>query len=401
MIALLNDIGCDIDQDYPTDMHAFLQIIQEEQKIYDAVFQEIIRQVTVNMIERGEVLAEIRRRYGNMFSKIPKHIVHLHTELVAQRKLNRRITEELMRSKETVSELWSELELVRKHDTEVTKQAQDAQEKLVSVLTQSDNTDEILEEYHKLYRMQRDRLEEAVRQSEHEKRIWIDAATSLAMRIGQEHGMTDLSQLQKFEHARLRSTSHMIVIISNTNDAEMNAIEKKIFEWRAKILKLSQSVVEEDQQNLQTLTKMQRDMKMVLKNLTANEPADIIEAEHPLLKVFHIYDVKNLAEHLMKWVEQITTVAVRFTSDRDLTFQEEIASIRRIAETWIEAGLKLLRRNGKNTNSKDYLPLSDILSKVGVEIEEWLTKLDMRVSGEDGIASHVISLQNQLEDRCI
>ncbi|KAJ3332601.1 putative E3 ubiquitin-protein ligase [Blyttiomyces sp. JEL0837] len=399
MVALLRDVGCDLDQDYPTDMHAFLSIIQEEQRIYDAVFQEIIRQVTVNMIERGEVLAEIRKRYGHMFTKIPKHVKHLHTELVAQRKLNRRLSEELIRSKETVAELWSELDSVRKHDSEVTKQAQDAQEKLVSVLTQSDNTDEILEEYHKLYRMQRDRLEEAVRLSEQEKRVWIDAATNLAMRIGQEHGITDLVQLQKSEHSRLRATNHMIVIISNTNDAEMNAIERKIEEWRSKLIKLSQSVVEEDQLNITTLTKMQRDMKIVLKNLNTNEPMDAIEADHPLLKVFHIYDVKSLAEHLMKWVDQITTVAVRFTSDRDLTFQEEIGNIRKIAESWIEAGLKLLRRNEKNTNSKDYLPLSETLTKLGTEIEEWLTKLEMRVSGEDGIASHVISLQNQLEDR--
>ncbi|KAJ3191210.1 Axonemal dynein light chain domain-containing protein 1 [Irineochytrium annulatum] len=399
MVALLQDLGCDLDQDYPTEMHAFLGIIQEEQKIYDAVFQEIIRQVTVNMIERGDVLAEIRRRYGNMFTKIPRHVRHLHTELVAQRKLNRRLSEELLRSKETTADLWGELEVVRKHDVEVTKQAQDAQEKLVSVLTQSDNTDEILEEYHKLYRMQRDRLEEAVRQIEMEKRVWIDAATSLALRIGQEHGMTDLVLLQKHENSRLRATNHMIVIISNMNDLELGSIERKIEEWRSRIIRLSESVVEEDQQNIETLTKMQRDMKMVLKNLGANEPMDAIEAEHPLLKMFHIYDVKSLAEHLMRWVEDITSVAIRFTSDKDLTFQEEILVIRKLAENWIELGLKLLRRNEKNTNCKDYMPLTEVLSKLGIEIEEWMTKLENRVSGEDGIASHVISLQNQLEDR--
>ncbi|KAJ3118918.1 Axonemal dynein light chain domain-containing protein 1 [Phlyctochytrium bullatum] len=399
MIALLQDIGCDLDQDYPTEMHAFLAIIQEEQKIYDAVFQEIIRQVTVNMIERGEVLAEIRRRYGSMFSKIPRHVRHLHTELVAQRKLNRRLTEELMRSKEVVADLWSELDAVRKHDVEVTKQAQDAQEKLVSVLTQSDNTDEILEEYHKLYRMQRDRLEEAVRSIELEKRVWVEAATGLAMRIGMEHGMTDLVLLQKHENSRLRATNHMIVIISNINDGEMTNIEKKIDEWRTKIVKLSQAVVDEDLSNISVLTKMQRDMKMVLKNLNANEPVDTIEVEHPLLKMFHIYDVKSLAENLMRWVENVTSVAIRFTSDRDISLQEDIQLLRKTTEAWIEAGLKLLRRNEKNTNSKDYIPLTEVLTKLGAEIEEWLNKMEMRISGEDGIASHVISLQNQLEDR--
>jgi hypothetical protein len=62
-----------------------------------------------------------------------------------------------------MSQLVSEVELVRKHDAHVSRQAQDTQEKLVSILTQSDNSEEILEEYHKLYRMQRDRLEAGLR----------------------------------------------------------------------------------------------------------------------------------------------------------------------------------------------------------------------------------------------
>lgn len=61
-----------------------------------------------------------------------------------------------------MSQLVSEVELVRKHDAQVSRQAQDTQEKLVSILTQSDNSEEILEEYHKLYRMQRDRLEKGL-----------------------------------------------------------------------------------------------------------------------------------------------------------------------------------------------------------------------------------------------
>ncbi|KAI9203094.1 uncharacterized protein BJ171DRAFT_558937 [Polychytrium aggregatum] len=399
MLALLKEIGADIDQEYPTEMHAFLSVIQEEQKIYDAVFQELIRQVSVNMMERGEVLAEIRRRYSTMFMRIPKHVRQLHTELVAHRKLNRRLSEELIRSKETVADLMKELDLVRKHDAEVTKQAQDAQEKLVVVLSQSDNTDEILEEYHRLYRMQRTRLEDAVRLIEQEKRIWVDAATSLALRIGQDHGVTELMALQKHENSRLRATNHMIVIISDTNDHEINTIASKVDEWRDKLVSLSQNVVEEDQRNVETLARMQRDMSMVLKNLNANEPMDAIESDHPLLKVFHLYDAKNLSECLKKWVDQISLVAVRFTSDRDLVFQEDIVKIRKLTETWIDCGLKLLKRNERNTNGKDYIPLTETLQRVHHEIDEWLVKIDMRISGEDGIAAQVISLQNQLEDR--
>ncbi|KAI9012709.1 hypothetical protein BC832DRAFT_528683 [Gaertneriomyces semiglobifer] len=396
---LIKEIGAEVDQPYPTEMHAFLAIITEEQKIYDAVFQELIRQVTVNMIERGEVLAEIRNRYANMFTKIPKHVKHLHTELLAQRKLNRRLTQELLRSKEMVTEMVKELEIIRKHDYEVTKQAQDAHEKLSTVLTQSDNTGEILEEYHKLYRMQRDRLEEAVRQAEQEKRVWIDAATSLALRIGQEHGFAELMLLQKYEHRRMRATSHIIVTISTTHDVHLRSVEKKIDEWRKKLIKLSQTVVEEDRHNIDVLAKMQRDMELVLKNLDVSEPTEAIEAEHPLLKVFHVHDVKSIADHLRKWVDQITTVATRFTSDKDLAFQEDITQIRKETNVWVEEGYRLLHRNERNTNGKEYEPLTELLGRIAIEVRDWLDKLMLRVTGEDGIAGNMISLQNQLEDR--
>ena len=400
MVTLLNSIGANTNQPYPSEMHAFLAIVNEEQKIYDTVLQEIIRQVTINMSERGELLAEVRRRYASMFVKIPRHVKHLHTELVAQRKLNRRLSEEVVRAKETVAALIKELDFVRKHDSEVTKQAQETQEKLVAILTQSDNTDEILEEYHKLYRMQRDRLEEALRLAEQEKRIWVDASTSLAIRIGQEHGIIEIIQLQKYENGRLRATNDMIVRITNSNDNEINSTERKITDWRTKLLGLSQSVVDEDKMNTEILATVQREMKIFHKNLIANEPTDTIEADHPLLKVFHIYDARSVSDHLSYWADQIATIANRFTSDRDIALQEETASIRKTTEQWIELGGELLRRNMKGTSGKDYAPISETLGHLAIDIEQWLAIIDRRVSGEDGIASQIIGLQNQVDDRC-
>jgi hypothetical protein len=47
----------------------------------------------------------------------------LHQEVLAQRALDRRLTEELIRFKANVSALTSELDAVKTHDHEVTKQA--------------------------------------------------------------------------------------------------------------------------------------------------------------------------------------------------------------------------------------------------------------------------------------
>jgi hypothetical protein len=121
------------------------------------------------------------------------------------------------------------------------------------VLTQSDSTDEVLEEYHKLYSMQRDRLEEAIRVSEQEKRIWIDAATSLSVRIGVDKGPIELVLLQKDEQTRLRLTTHIIVTIDDQNHSELNVIERQIDDWRTQLVKLSQHVVDDDRETMESI----------------------------------------------------------------------------------------------------------------------------------------------------
>lgn len=51
------------------------------------------------------------------------HIFRLHEEVLAQRALDRRLTEELMRFKYTIVSLTEELKDVKEHDTVVTAQA--------------------------------------------------------------------------------------------------------------------------------------------------------------------------------------------------------------------------------------------------------------------------------------
>ena len=48
--------------------------MKQEQNIYNVVFNEIIRQVSVECVERGELLADLRKRYAKLLDKIPRHV---------------------------------------------------------------------------------------------------------------------------------------------------------------------------------------------------------------------------------------------------------------------------------------------------------------------------------------
>ena len=299
MFKLLSEIGADKLDDYPTEMHSFIEFIQTEQQIYDKVFHELIRQVSVNMFERGEILQEIRKRYSAMFIKIPKHILGMHTELIAQRKLNKRLSEELIRSKDTIQNLANEIRDIKNCGfSEVT----------TTDPTQSSSKDEALEEYHKLYKMQRDRLEDNIRLSEQEKRVWIDAATCLATRMGSENDASVLSTLQKHEQDRMRATSHVIVRISETTDKNLNKIERKMNDWRARLTKLSAEIAEDDKKNIERLNIIQKAMQKMLTNISANEGAKNEEITHSLIAAFYVYDLKSVVENLSDWNDALADI---------------------------------------------------------------------------------------------
>jgi hypothetical protein len=106
MNALLKRIGADIvDQKGPPQLHNLLEIIKQEQDIYNIIFHEVIRQVTVECKDRGEILSHLRGRYASLLSRVPREIKSLHEEVIAQRALDRRLTEELLHFKTKVEEL--------------------------------------------------------------------------------------------------------------------------------------------------------------------------------------------------------------------------------------------------------------------------------------------------------
>lgn len=75
MDALLERITIeDNDLRGQTQLHNLLELIKEEQNIYNIVFHEIIRQVSVECKERGELLSKLRERYSSLLSRVPRQI---------------------------------------------------------------------------------------------------------------------------------------------------------------------------------------------------------------------------------------------------------------------------------------------------------------------------------------
>uniref|UniRef100_A0A8B9TTE3 Axonemal dynein light chain domain-containing protein 1 n=1 Tax=Anas platyrhynchos TaxID=8839 RepID=A0A8B9TTE3_ANAPL len=162
------------------------QLLKAEQNIYNIVFHELIRQVSVDCVERGQLLSKLRQRYVDLLKRIPQQMKTLYKKMMAQRLIDRHITEELLYFKESVEQLTSELYEVREHDRKATREAEKAQEELAAAMQEAEAN------YRELYELQRRRLEYQVLLVTQERDIWNSAAYDLALK-----DTSDLADLQE------------------------------------------------------------------------------------------------------------------------------------------------------------------------------------------------------------
>uniref|UniRef100_A0A3B5M182 Axonemal dynein light chain domain containing 1 n=1 Tax=Xiphophorus couchianus TaxID=32473 RepID=A0A3B5M182_9TELE len=149
MDDMLEKAGVDQQNEELTDLcQNLLELVKTEQNIYNIVFHELIRQVTVGCAERGQLLAKLRQRYQSLLERIPQCLKKLHTEVVAQRALDRRLIEQIYHIKASIQQ--------------------------INIVVQG---------YHHLYELHRTRLEEQLEQLTEDRDHWSRFTFNLALKV--------------------------------------------------------------------------------------------------------------------------------------------------------------------------------------------------------------------------
>lgn len=161
--AMVAELGTHDEELGPSQVHNLIDMVKKEQNIYDTIFYELIRQVTVECKERGELLSKLRRHYADLLGRVPRQINSLHCEVIAQRALDNNLTQELLNFKDEIQALTEELSAVKKHDSDITNDADESKEELRFALTEAAKNSSVLSEYHQLYELQRTRLEKQIK----------------------------------------------------------------------------------------------------------------------------------------------------------------------------------------------------------------------------------------------
>ncbi|XP_052091532.1 axonemal dynein light chain domain-containing protein 1-like isoform X2 [Mytilus californianus] len=409
MMIKLGITETDVEVKGPTQIHNLLELIKKEQSIFDTIFSELIRQTTIECAERGELLSEVRNKYRDLINNVPKQIMSLHEEVIAQRALDRRLTEELMRFKSTIGILTSELSAVKEHDKKVTKEAKQAQEDLKEALSEAQKNASLLSEYHGLYELQRKRLEKQVSMLTDERELWSNAAYSLALKVTEEANLTTAKRLHVSEKAWVKLATHFTILLSDRDTQVLTNLQGHVERWRDLVeeFKTVQNQREvEMKNNIKSIRGsvdhwMNEIRKICLAIRKSNAEGQFRRPpDDEKLKLF-LLDMKN-------WEVILSKESEKYGGETLLEGQDKLTLIRYQMEGWTDNALKVFGRHRKDPTKNH--PDQDRMVTLNQEVENLLHQFDNRITGENGkyfeskeiqyprgVASRVIHLANGLE----
>ncbi|KAM9324756.1 axonemal dynein light chain domain-containing protein 1 [Gastrophryne carolinensis] len=393
MDSMLKDAGLDdkdIKLEGPTQIHNLLELLKTEQNIYNIVFHELIRQVSVECAERGELLAKLRQRYVMLLDKVPRQVLSLYNDLLAQRALDQCLTEEIIYFKNSIQELTNELYQVREHDLRVSKDAKHAQAELAKALNSAKKNANLLEEYRELYELQRSRLEKQVLYLTEERDLWSSATYMLARKVIESNHLHLARKMYLSEKAWTKIVRYFLVLLASNDSKDLSEIQQTTEKWREHMTRFDQEVKRTEESSREKLQAICRDLRKW--HLYFQE------------KVFvdwHYYTVPeevavSVLEDLKTWENMLTEEQQQFEGSKVLSSQESLKDAEDIQKAWSQLGQKVLKRH-QDLDGKP-APEQKAMTDLDSAIELLREQYARRVEGENGVAKGLMTFLSSLEN---
>uniref|UniRef100_UPI00398EAF57 axonemal dynein light chain domain-containing protein 1 n=1 Tax=Pristiophorus japonicus TaxID=55135 RepID=UPI00398EAF57 len=372
-----------------TQMHHLLDLVKKEQDIYNVVFHELIRQISVDCAERGELLAKIRERYVSLLDYIPRQLNSMHNEIMMQRMLDRQLIVELFLFQNAVEKLNGELGELRERDRKATKTIEKTQEELSNALIDAHKNANMLVEYHQLYELQRKRLIAQVGTLIQEKDWWSGAAYSLALKVIEENGLKLVRDLEVSEKLWSKVAQHFVVVLGTKDAEDQTKLQQITMDWRKLMTKFSKNLEDAENSSLEKRKPILSGFKKWHKYFS-----EIIVTPQGIKAVPKdmLYMLKN---DLKDWHEMITQDYERYEGLIFLTAQETLLAIVQLQNDWTDLSLTLFERHRWSLNEK--LPEQIAMEELNNFANTLSQRYTIMLTGENGIAWYLMRLQDMLE----
>ncbi|KAM7388054.1 hypothetical protein PAMP_024255 [Pampus punctatissimus] len=371
-----------------SQMEGLLELVQTEQNIYNIVFHELIRQVSVGCAERGQLLAKLRQRYQSLLERIPRRLKALHTEVVAQRALDRRLIEEIHRIKTSIQQLSTELSRIRDHDAhDVSRQAERAHQQLAEALDQTPTYSDVVQGYHELYELQRGRLETQLLQMTEERDCWSQCAFCLAFKVISVKKLHLVNQLHLSEQSWFKTAEHCSTYLTSKDTEDLNVIMELTDYWRGQLTAFVSQLKKTEHAQFDQISAIQQGIAKWLSICTTQN-----KCTDPKYKKA---SVEGIHADLKQWSDMLALQCEHYQGEELLCLQQTLSELGRVQGRWLEMSLRLFRRH---SGPDDEPPEGQqVLRELDSVISENHKQLDMQVSGESGIHGQIMSLLGLME----
>uniref|UniRef100_A0A8I5T0N1 Axonemal dynein light chain domain containing 1 n=1 Tax=Pongo abelii TaxID=9601 RepID=A0A8I5T0N1_PONAB len=393
-VAQLNDVmdtmleraGVE-NQEYtgPTKMHKLLHILKKEQTIYNVIFHELIRQVSVDCADRGELLSKVRERYVQMLDQIARQMIDFYKDLVTQRVMDQRILEELYNFKHVIEELTRELCLVRAHDVKLTKETEKAHKDLAQALLDAEKNAKMVEEYHDLYTLQRERMENDMKQLVAERDIWSSATYELALKVIERNRVILARRLYLNEKGWNKYTKHFILLLSNKDTEDLALLQRLTQKWRNLVNKFKQEVEQMEESTSETLK--------IVKDGLIKWQEFFNEKDNLSPNKGNIFD--SVLLDFKQWQKILNEKKEEFTGDVLLSKYDTLKIIKHLQENWADIGLGIFNRHksleGEMPSERQYM------EEIIKNIQKLYKEYEIRINGDNGYSKILPSLISSLD----
>jgi len=390
---MIDELGISEPEVGPSQMHNLIELVKKEQNIYDTVFYEIIRQVTVECKERGQLLSKLRRHYADLIARIPRQVNSLHCEVIAQRALDRKLTGELMQFKQNINTLTQELSTVKKKDEQISEEAENSKDDLQAALEESAKNSAILHEYHQLYELQRQRLERQIKGLTFERDIWNATAYSLGLKLIEENELTISRRLYVSERAWSKMGNHFAVIISERDSINLIELQKLVGQWREGLQAFEKSLDQSDGESRNTLQQIQAKYNTWHKTLTT----DFVYTDFTGSRRMHTPTAvacDQLVEDFEELKKDLATFLLRFSDGDSLAYLDKLSKMNELIQIWTDVAIDLYGRH--RSMQGDKFAQHEVMSSIYDLVLKLHTQLQLQVTGENGVSARVVQMQNEL-----
>ncbi|NXA42119.1 AXDN1 protein, partial [Eudromia elegans] len=365
----------------PSQLHNALELMKAEQSIYNIVFHELIRQVSVDCIERGQLLSKLRQRYVSLLERIPHQMKTLYREMMAQRLLDRHITEELFYFKESIAQLTRELYELREHDHRVTREAEQAQKELAEAVQEAEKNANLVEEYRELYELQRTRLEEQILLLSQERDIWSSAAYDLALKVIDRNRLILARKLYVSEKTLFKVLKHFIVLLASQDTRDLADLQEETERFRLMVGCIGAEIDSCEESVKEKLHIVRQGLARWLQYFQEDILADpAFGGMATLLLLFQLLN-ENLLE---------------YEGEAYLTRMESLQNVSSLQERWIERGHKVLNRHRDLNGALP--PEHAAMEEINHRAHALCQQYQIRISADNGTAKFLAGLVRSMED---